>query len=325
MTDLLAAVFEEPDDPGLRAVYADWLIERGDPRGELISIQLARETTQAMRRRETELLIEHGAAWAAPLGALFHPMTHVWDRGFFAGGALSATLGEVTATAGAPSWQVIRQLTDWHGVATSLLERPGALPILRALNTMQAAGARVARGGARPALAQLQVSIEYETISDPVLAACPALLGLRELAVHGRDLRAQAGWLPGAPILRQLARLALDAEQPFVQLAQELQEADSSLVELVLKAGSYWRVTLARASATDAFSDAVITRTTRSASRHLVDELCRTLRYVPPTVARLAIDPAPDALPRSPDLERALGAFAGTEVRIAGSVSAPSA
>jgi uncharacterized protein (TIGR02996 family) len=38
---LLAAIRADPDDDGARMVYADWLLERGDPYGELISAGLA--------------------------------------------------------------------------------------------------------------------------------------------------------------------------------------------------------------------------------------------------------------------------------------------
>ncbi|MBA3541481.1 MAG: TIGR02996 domain-containing protein [Deltaproteobacteria bacterium] len=39
--DLIAAVAEAPDDDAPRLVYADWLMERGDPRGELVALQCA--------------------------------------------------------------------------------------------------------------------------------------------------------------------------------------------------------------------------------------------------------------------------------------------
>jgi uncharacterized protein (TIGR02996 family) len=39
----LEAIAAEPDDDGLRLIYADWLEERGDPRGELVRV------CQAMR------------------------------------------------------------------------------------------------------------------------------------------------------------------------------------------------------------------------------------------------------------------------------------
>ena len=36
---LRTAIFANPDDDAPRLVYADWLLERGDPRGEFIQIQ----------------------------------------------------------------------------------------------------------------------------------------------------------------------------------------------------------------------------------------------------------------------------------------------
>ena len=35
----LQAVLENPDDDTPRLIYADWLEERGDPRGEFIRVQ----------------------------------------------------------------------------------------------------------------------------------------------------------------------------------------------------------------------------------------------------------------------------------------------
>ena len=40
---LEAAIEEHPDDPRVYSVYADWLQEQGDPRGELIALQQAAE------------------------------------------------------------------------------------------------------------------------------------------------------------------------------------------------------------------------------------------------------------------------------------------
>lgn len=41
MDDFLQAILAEPEDDSPRLVYADYLSERGDPRGELISLQIA--------------------------------------------------------------------------------------------------------------------------------------------------------------------------------------------------------------------------------------------------------------------------------------------
>jgi len=42
---LLAAIHADPEDSAARAVYADWLIERGNPRGERIALQLSGPAT----------------------------------------------------------------------------------------------------------------------------------------------------------------------------------------------------------------------------------------------------------------------------------------
>ena len=72
--ELLGAVLEDPADDRPRLVLADWLIERGDPRGEFISIQceLARseQPAHALKEREAALLADHREAWSAPGPAL---------------------------------------------------------------------------------------------------------------------------------------------------------------------------------------------------------------------------------------------------------------
>jgi uncharacterized protein (TIGR02996 family) len=68
--ELLAQVYAAPDDDTPRLVYADWLLERDDPHGEFIALQIERARSKARkggRKREAELLSEHVATWAAPL------------------------------------------------------------------------------------------------------------------------------------------------------------------------------------------------------------------------------------------------------------------
>jgi uncharacterized protein (TIGR02996 family) len=62
---LLAAIYETPHDDAPRMVYADVLVEAGDPRGELITLQLqrAREGSTIVLRRESKLLKEAGRQW----------------------------------------------------------------------------------------------------------------------------------------------------------------------------------------------------------------------------------------------------------------------
>jgi uncharacterized protein (TIGR02996 family) len=56
--DHIAAVGRDPDLDAPRLAYADWLRTRGDPRGELIALQI----THGDPVRERELLATHGAS-----------------------------------------------------------------------------------------------------------------------------------------------------------------------------------------------------------------------------------------------------------------------
>jgi uncharacterized protein (TIGR02996 family) len=77
---LLVEVYATPDDDGPRAVYADRLSELGDPRGEFITLQLARPEAKRLSRAETELLRRHFDHWIGELGPVVD--REVFRRGF---------------------------------------------------------------------------------------------------------------------------------------------------------------------------------------------------------------------------------------------------
>src|SRR5262249_36922157 len=66
LEQLLDAVLKNPDDDRARSVYADALLDAGDPRGEFIALQLesAREgrLSSTAEKRERELIRAHGRA-----------------------------------------------------------------------------------------------------------------------------------------------------------------------------------------------------------------------------------------------------------------------
>src|SRR5438093_654057 len=69
----LAAIRNQPDDDLPRLVYADYLDERGDPRGEFIRLQIERPALPAddsrryeLAAREHELLRAHEDQWRGP-------------------------------------------------------------------------------------------------------------------------------------------------------------------------------------------------------------------------------------------------------------------
>jgi uncharacterized protein (TIGR02996 family) len=70
----LQAIREQPHDDAPRLIFADWLEERGDPRGEFVRLQCQRVRLEghdprapAMREEETRLLQRHAGLWLGPL------------------------------------------------------------------------------------------------------------------------------------------------------------------------------------------------------------------------------------------------------------------
>jgi uncharacterized protein (TIGR02996 family) len=63
---LLAAVIANPEDGAARLVYADWLIERGDPRGELMRLhQEGKDEAHELERKHSAVILAPYAAFDA--------------------------------------------------------------------------------------------------------------------------------------------------------------------------------------------------------------------------------------------------------------------
>ncbi len=78
--ELLEAIVEQPEDNARRLVYADLLLARGDLRGELIVVQLARDARPedvAIEERERELIAEVTSELVGKTGIAVS-----WSRGF---------------------------------------------------------------------------------------------------------------------------------------------------------------------------------------------------------------------------------------------------
>lgn len=130
--EFLREIWAAPSDDGLREVFADWLQERGDPRGEFITLQLTRLRTNANRRgaeaasgmvlrqlgpqeakafaREKALLAEHRRAWSAPFEAILaHPKSK-FDRGFLSIAHVHwRKLASLPPLMTHPAWATVRQ------------------------------------------------------------------------------------------------------------------------------------------------------------------------------------------------------------------------
>jgi len=80
------AVIDRPADDLPRVVYADWLDERGDPRGEFIRVQVELSTgetrdPEGLEDRERDMLYRHRSTWLNRLGENWRGDA-VFERGF---------------------------------------------------------------------------------------------------------------------------------------------------------------------------------------------------------------------------------------------------
>ncbi|MFO0547559.1 MAG: TIGR02996 domain-containing protein [Polyangiaceae bacterium] len=115
---LLADVYARPDDDEPRLVYADWLLERQDPRGEFIMLQMKRrdsglspeETT-----RERELLKKHGKTWLGRLSPVLsfgkgYAKT-TFERGFVSNADIILSVGKkLEPLWDNPEWATVERL-----------------------------------------------------------------------------------------------------------------------------------------------------------------------------------------------------------------------
>jgi uncharacterized protein (TIGR02996 family) len=78
----LLQLAERPFDRSLRLVFADWLLEQGDPRGEVIALTSRGELSLTERRRVARLTEQHAAQWLGPLAAVADVATTRFEGGF---------------------------------------------------------------------------------------------------------------------------------------------------------------------------------------------------------------------------------------------------
>jgi uncharacterized protein (TIGR02996 family) len=109
--ELLAAVYAALDSDEPRLIYADWLQERGDARGELIALQCQAQITPAQSRRLKQLLDENGRAWLGPLEPVIAKTGVVFRRGFLAGAHVMWKSEKNVAALGThPSWCTVEAI-----------------------------------------------------------------------------------------------------------------------------------------------------------------------------------------------------------------------
>lgn len=113
---LLEAIWAAPQDDGPRLVFADALQHRGDVRGELIALQVARArgaATPQSRAREYELLTDSKRfiAWTAPVSQGGECLV---ARGFPSQVTLNAR--SIGSVAGSPAWATVTAVRALNAV-----------------------------------------------------------------------------------------------------------------------------------------------------------------------------------------------------------------
>lgn len=109
--ELLAAIFDTPEDDGARLVFADWLYEQGDARAELLALQLKSSPTAKDERRARQLVKLHGRAWLGALEPAVVLRSEVFERGFLAEARLEfRTAKQREELVGHPAWNTLTRL-----------------------------------------------------------------------------------------------------------------------------------------------------------------------------------------------------------------------
>jgi uncharacterized protein (TIGR02996 family) len=214
---LLLAVYDDPGSDAKRAVYADALVERGEPLGEFIHLQLGKKRGSVKRAKE----IFDPTWWRAihPVGAIAGALElDTIERGFpwlMSVGLPAVDRPRAEAIAawrpqvGHPGWSTIRDFSaDDHpvvgeiltGTRMPLLEEvtrigPEVLrAIARALLPLRSLQAHLPVEGALPVLEGLPSLRVLSIIMDAPVAvgierarALGVLDRIAELAIHARD------------------------------------------------------------------------------------------------------------------------------------------
>ena len=225
---LLAAIHADPDSDAPRQVIADALLERGDPRGEFIAVQLEIARRGGIQTAKTKKLWDrfralhsgHAAKWGKPLRALGKSARWELHRGFVRRLRLAApvpadALAAVLAIEPVTQLELDRVPVKWTESVLPQLERLRRLAIL-SVDTHSTAQLATSLAEARlPTLVELRVGL-FDDHAVRALVATKALPALTHLALgcggHGVSL--------SAPALTALARSALGQRLVTLELGR---------------------------------------------------------------------------------------------------------
>jgi uncharacterized protein (TIGR02996 family) len=217
----LLGYVDDPENPEAKTtlhVYADWLQERGDPRGELMALQLGLRGNAGLAEAVRALLDRHSGHLLGELSRLSDDLAVSWRHGFIDGIRLWQ-LPRSRGPLGRSMVDPVNVLRDLHALPAALLLRrvqvdQGVDAFIRALR----------RVGSPPALRHLVLGPfdddddEGEWLGDihPLYQATP---DLETLAIKGR-------WLElNRPNLPRLRAFSCKATPTYRDLMRQIRRA----------------------------------------------------------------------------------------------------
>jgi uncharacterized protein (TIGR02996 family) len=219
----LRFIAEKPSDGGRVAAFADWLLERGEPRGEFIALQRAgRELTAKEQARINALQKKHQKVWLRSLARGCVKGSAVFRDGLLREIELGVWKGGDLPLDDEPLLPLLESLTV--SGATNLLELKTLLSDAGRFGSLRSltAPARILEG-ASPRLMQRLVSVGvFEPFLDeqgprlPVIARA-SMPALKELRLRGQWWE-QVSEVEALPQFRQLERLYVETTKPELWL-----------------------------------------------------------------------------------------------------------
>jgi uncharacterized protein (TIGR02996 family) len=129
---LFAEIAANPADDAPRQVLADHLLERGDPRGEFIALQLS-GTDPA---REHALVAKHAKSWLGPLAGVVAIPKCRFERGFLVETTIDTDATEpLRRVIGDPAWSTVERLR--LGMLSSLPAELLLHPVMRVQHLLE--------------------------------------------------------------------------------------------------------------------------------------------------------------------------------------------
>ncbi len=180
---LFAQICAHPADDGPRHVLADHLLERDDPRGELLALDLAPTRDAAAHARRAAMLAEHLVEWIAPLGAVIPEDGARLARGFVSHVEIyTDDANAIERARGSEMWGTVESLRYLRG---SMGVLDPAMIALRTVGVIDAGDLEVLVTASRPwAIETLE--IELDDMADAArLGSARTLPALRHLILKG--------------------------------------------------------------------------------------------------------------------------------------------